>query len=241
MNSINKQNILEAIRQTAENNGGAPLGRERFEKETGIKPYDWGKHWAKFSDAQKEAGLSPNVLNFAYENDFLLEKIVEIIREIGRYPTRADLLVKRNADQNFPSPNTIARLGGKETVAAKLSEYAIKKQYKDIIVLCDKIKNSVRKNNEDNISTSLDIGEVYLFKSGQYYKIGKTNDTVRRGNEIRIQLPEKMEMIHSIKTDDPSGIETYWHKRFESKRMKGEWFGLNSSDIRAFKLWKRIA
>jgi len=72
------------------------------------------------------------------------------------------------------------------------------------------------------------------------YKIGKTNDTVRRGNEIRIQLPERTDLIHSIKTDDPSGIEAYWHKRFETKRMNGEWFDLNSSDIKAFKRWRRI-
>jgi hypothetical protein len=30
---------------------------------------------------------------------------------------------------------------------------------------------------------------------------------VRRGAELRIQLPEKMDLIHSIKTDDPSGVE----------------------------------
>ncbi len=49
MSNITKQNILEAIQRTAKENGGVPLGRERFEKETGIKPYDFGKYWAKFS------------------------------------------------------------------------------------------------------------------------------------------------------------------------------------------------
>ena len=95
--------------------------------------------------------------------------------------------------------------------------------------------------NIDKINIPNEIGEVYLFKSGRYYKIGKTNDTVRRGNEIRIQLPEKTEMIHSIKTDDLSGVEAYWHRRFKSKRMNGEWFDLNSSDVKAFKRWQRIA
>jgi len=47
-------------------------------------------------------------------------------------------------------------------------------------------------------------------------------------------------MIHSIKTDDPSGVETYWHKRFDTKRLNGEWFDLNSADIKAFKRWQRI-
>ena len=49
------------------------------------------------------------------------------------------------------------------------------------------------------------------------------------------------DLIHSIKTNDPSGIEAYWHKRFEAKRMQGEWFNLSSADIKAFKRWRRIA
>ena len=93
---------------------------------------------------------------------------------------------------------------------------------------------------EDDGKVSDLVGEVYLFKSGRYYKIGKTKDTVRRGSEIRIQLPERVNLIHSIKTDDPSGIESYWHNRFESKRMNGEWFDLNPSDVKAFKRWRRI-
>lgn len=85
-----------------------------------------------------------------------------------------------------------------------------------------------------------ELGEVYLFKSGHFYKIGKTNCTVRRGSELRIMLPEKITLIHSIKTDDPSGIEAYWHKRFELKRKNGEWFDLTSNDVKAFKRWRRI-
>ena len=101
-------------------------------------------------------------------------------------------------------------------------------------------EGDLRRWAEDNGKVSDLVGEVYLFKSGRHYKIGKTKDTVRRGSEIRIQLPEKLSLIHSIKTDDPSGIESYWHNRFESKRMEGEWFDLNSADIRAFKRWRRI-
>ena len=85
------------------------------------------------------------------------------------------------------------------------------------------------------------MGYVYLLKSGRYYKIGKAVAPDRRRYEIGLQLPEKAEPVHSIETDDPSGVEAYWHRRFAEKRGEGEWFDLSAEDIKAFKRWKRIA
>jgi hypothetical protein len=48
-------------------------------------------------------------------------------------------------------------------------------------------------------------------------------------------MPESLKVIYEIKTDDPTGIEAYWHKRFEAKRKNGEWFDLSREDISAFR------
>lgn len=240
MSIVIKQDILEAIRRTAKENGGRPLGMARFEKETGIKTYAWQKYWARFGDAQKEAGFSPNQLQGAYDDEFLFEKVIGVIRKLGKFPTSSELRIERNIDSEFPSKSVFTRFGPKRELARKILHYATDKSgYEDIVVLCEPVlEKSSRKESCDD--SNISIGEVYLFKSGRHYKIGKTNDTVRRGNELRIQLPEKMNLIHSIKTDDPSGVEAYWHRRFEAKRMQGEWFDLSSADIKAFKRWRRI-
>lgn len=79
------------------------------------------------------------------------------------------------------------------------------------------------------------MGFVYLLKAGRFHKIGRTNAVGRQERELAIQLPERAKVVHSIKTDDPTGIEEYWHKRFNNRRKNGEWFELTLSDVAAFK------
>ena len=85
-------------------------------------------------------------------------------------------------------------------------------------------------------------GYVYLVKHGSRaeYKIGKTLNPLRREGEMRLQLPERLQPVHYIETDDPAGVEAYWHGRFAAKRKEGEWFALDREDVAAFKRWKRI-
>jgi hypothetical protein len=76
---------------------------------------------------------------------------------------------------------------------------------------------------------------VYVMKSGRFYKIGRSNSAGRREYELGLQLPEPIAMVHAIRTDDPVGIEAYWHKRFEAKRKNGEWCELGTTDVAAFR------
>jgi hypothetical protein len=234
---MDKDHILQEIRRTTSANGGAPLGSARFESETGIKVADWfGRYWARWGDALREAGFTPNQLQTGYEKEELLEAYARLALELGRLPVRGDLRLKRTADPKFPSWNTFERLGAKADLIRHLIEYCqAHQEYGDVLRWCEEYPKADKEAPTDPGSGKEEIGFVYLIKSGRFYKIGKTNAAGRREYELAIQLPERATKVHVIRTDDPTGIEAYWHKRFEPKRKNGEWFELAASDVRAFK------
>jgi hypothetical protein len=234
---VTKQHILEEIRRTANANGGVALGHAKFYQETGIKKSDWfGKYWARWGDALKEAGFVPNELQSAYDDSFLLGKYAELVRELKRIPASGDLRLKARADQTFPSHNTFERFGSKSQLIERLKKYCQACDgFEEVIQLCGKFAPSNSGKAEEIYPSDETIGYVYLGKSGRFYKVGKTNSPARRESELAIQLPEKLTTVHVIKTDDPSGIEAYWHRRFAAKRKNGEWFDLSAADVSAFK------
>lgn len=236
---MNKDHILKEIDRTAQENNGIPLGMRRFAKETGIKPSDWlGKYWTKWGDALIEAGYSPNKMQSAIDKDLLMEQVIAFIREIGRFPTFADFRLKAHNTDGFPSHNTISlRLGRKPEMVSTILKYCEgKPDLLDVIQICEEVSNTLGHEIEQYSKESgIEFGYVYLMKSGRFYKIGRSAEVERRGYEIGIKLPETLQIVHKIRTDDPTGIEDYWHKRFQDRRRRGEWFELSSTDVGAFK------
>ncbi len=237
---MNKQHILDEIRRTAKANNGVPLGRDRFLRETGLKESDWyGRFWIRWSDALREAGFAANTMQAAYNDDPLIEKFIGLIRTLGHFPVRGEVLLEERNNPEFPAHTTFERrFGSKKRLAARIVEYCRRRGgLDDVVELCEAAPWPEQRDSKEHEKSSEpeQLGFVYLLKSGRYYKIGKTNAVGRRERELAIQLPEKAGTIHVIKTDDPTGIEAYWHKRFEAKRKRGEWFELNSADINAFR------
>lgn len=242
---MTKEHILSEIRRTAAANGGRPLGRARFLAETGIREADWhGRHWVRWSEAVAEAGFSPNELTSGRTDDEMLELLAGFVRELRHFPVVGELKMKSRNDPSFPNFKTFERFGSKAQQLDALVRFANARGYDDVADICATAK--VRRPSHTEHDEAADArplpGYVYLMRHGsaREFKIGRTSNPIRRSGEVGIELPQRVEPLHVIETDDPAGVEAYWHRRFADKRLNGEWFALAAQDIRAFKRWRKI-
>jgi hypothetical protein len=237
MNFDMRDHILGEIRRLAGANGGQPPGHRLFLRETGIGEHHWrGKFWARWSDALGEAGYAPNEWQERLDSSAVLTGVIAACRHYGRFPTKDEIQLFRKAHPTIAGEKAIRRhFGRRADLIEALSRMASEdSQYADIAAMLPTVSSSPREARQAFQAKAPD-GWVYLFKSGDFYKIGRSDDLERRIKEVGVKLPEKLTPIHSIRTDDPSGIEAYWHRRFADKRANGEWFRLSSLDISAFK------
>ena len=240
---LSKEQILDEIRRCAADNDGVPIGRTRFAALTGIRESDWsGRYWRNWSVALEEAGYSPNSLNTIRQSDQqLIRTLAELTVELGHFPTKADRKLKRLTDPSFPSANVFDRLGNRDDILRQLVNCAASDEALAAVVeICQpQIRSDAHTSLADD-ETNGATGFVYLIRMDKWHKIGVTNDILRRTGELRITLPTRETLVHTIETDDPFGVEKYWHNRFKDRRANGEWFLLTPVDVKAFKKWRRI-
>jgi AcrR family transcriptional regulator len=168
-------------------------------------------------------------------SDLVLDKYAEVCRHYGKPPSSAELRFYARENPDFISHNTFSKhFGSKDRLIAALRDRAIERGDEDLIVMLPEPK-ARSTSIEDAGSKSVSEGWVYLLQSGNHYKIGRSDELEKRVKQISIALPAKVELVHAIKTDDPPGIEGYWHRRFAQQRANGEWFKLSHADVRAFK------
>ncbi len=153
---MDKQHILEEIKRTAKANGGKPLGKERFYRETGINESDWiGKHWARWGDAVRESGLEPNQMQGSRDEHELIEKFIELARELRKFPTANEVKLKARTAVGFPWHNSFARFGSKQQFASRIQEYCKEREgYADIIAICAPIAETRRTTQSDKEAKS---------------------------------------------------------------------------------------
>lgn len=230
-----RDRIISEIRRLALANGDKPPGRQVFEAETGIRYAEWyGIYWARWGDALAEAGFSPNAIQAKFDGDSLLRHVAEAYRHFGHVATDGELRLYGRTHPTFPSHSTISNhFSGKAGLIAAVRAYvADRPEFADVAAL---LPAGTAPPPELRRRAKVSDGSVYLIQSGPHYKIGRSDELERRVKEIRVALPDAATLVHTITTDDPSGIEAYWHRRFADRRANGEWFKLTSTDVMAFK------
>jgi hypothetical protein len=236
---MTRDQILEAIRQAAADLGRVP-GARAFHSTSGISRTDlWNAGFARYGDAVEAAGLKPNALQGALDSAEMLARLAFLTRRLGRFPSISDLKTARAADPRMPSYEAYFRLAGRSY--ARLPELLLAhcrttSEFSDVADLLKAALPSAEPSERRPATTPTRVtGYVYLAKHGQDFKIGRSNDVARRRRETALLLPQELKHVHIIETDDPEGIERYWHERFSDRRVRGEWFRLTREDVAAFK------
>ena len=146
-----------------------------------------------------------------------MSKVAVACRHFGRAPSSAELRMYKKVDRDFASHNMASAFGGKVNLMRRLAEWArANPGYEDVAAM---VPHEVSPTNAESRAATLE-GFVYLIRSGPHYKIGRGEELERRVKQIRVALPEAASLVHAIRTDDPAGIEGYWHRRFADRRAK---------------------
>lgn len=76
-----------------------------------------------------------------------------------------------------------------------------------------------------------ELRKVYLISNGRHVKIGVSVDPLTRMEILQIGSSDPLSLVHCW----PGGYEeeAALHKRFQAKRVRGEWFALTEQEVLA--------
>ena len=79
-------------------------------------------------------------------------------------------------------------------------------------------------------------GLVYLLfdAAANCHKLGCTRRPAARFVRLQTLTPHPLQVTHCIETADITAVERYFHLRFASRRLRGEWFALTVEDVASF-------
>jgi hypothetical protein len=235
---MTKDTIIKRIRELAAERGDH-VSFNAFLSETGIKDkwlrrQEW---WTGWNNLLSEIGLETR--KFAVlrtPEPRIAEAVAVVIEREGRWPTEDDLARERKKDHSFPSLGVISPLRRSGTLAKLIVALGETSGQFSKASMIAKKHLPADKDTVDSGPNEKVKGYVYMLRSSRSYKIGKSTDPSRRYREVRLELPDETHQVHTIPTDDPTGIEAYWHQRFAAKRIRNtEFFTLDANDVQAFK------
>lgn len=241
---VEKQEIIRVIRSLALASQGVPPGQKKFQSATGIAPHVWqNRIWRRWSDALIDAGFEPLTWFEGYDDDAILTKVLNLAKRLQAFPKSGDLAFEGANNSDFVSNGVIKRRWKIAELAVALRDFAKSREEFEIVAYCNDFLASTENKRPlpiSEVSDKTQHGFVYLIRYMKHYKIGRTSSVARRSRQVQVELPDETVLVHAILTDDPAGIEAYWHKRFGDKRGNGEWFRLTSEDVAAFRKWTKI-
>ena len=86
------------------------------------------------------------------------------------------------------------------------------------------------------------MSTLYILHCNGHYKIGiTTSSVVKRIKSLQTGNAYKITRYWSKKCSNYIEMEKYFHRKFARKRLMGEWFALDSSDLEFIKQCKRFS
>jgi hypothetical protein len=232
---MERSELIRRIREVAKRRGEG-IGSEAFSQEAGISSYELKLH-GRWNDLKREAGLATrDFMKPKLPTGQVIEALARIMIRDRAWPTRLDLQRARRRDRSMPDWRVFESVRDEPEFFENLLKLCAERaEFRDLIEVVK--SQAAARLDAPPVDVSARVrGYVYMMRSGRRYKIGRTNSPSRRHREVKIDLPDPTSIVHTIETDDPSGIEEYWHKRFAEKRVREtEFFELSQSDVAAFK------
>lgn len=200
--------------------------------------------------------INPIEINEAIKkNDYSIEEYVKALKLlIERYSDLKAIYEARDYDPTDEYWNIHYHQDGIDSCvsASNQTSWNISIEEKDGFLdkvkhgtlMIDKIKrreeqiarSMAKKNGVILPSRSPKSGYVYLIKASTgHRKIGRTVNPQNRMKTFNIKLPFEVEYEHLIKTNDMLMLESQLHNKFSEKRINGEWFDLDGSDVEYIK------
>jgi hypothetical protein len=233
-----REKIVEQLTRTTAANGGVPLSTRAFFKETGLGPRDLHRcGWPTHGALLQSQGLARGTMRQAYSDEDLFRPLAELTQTLGHFPTQNEREVERHREPAFPSTEAYFRRARGTSLKAEFVAWCRR---------CDEYPDLVAKLSGSDATAIRQArpavrGYVYMIRSGKRHKIGRETTAGARQAAAGTWL-EDPAVVHRIATDDPEGVERYWHERFrkQNKLVKGEIYDLNAVDVAAFRAWKKL-
>jgi len=78
-------------------------------------------------------------------------------------------------------------------------------------------------------------GFIYLIKAGPRYKIGMTDDPSKRIKALQTGNPHRLTAMTVREVSNPAWVEAQLHRKYEARRVQGEWFRFNRIEAQEVK------